>query len=133
METKNISLKRFIKGRDASPAIEFAVIFPVFLLMMIGAIEMGLVLWGRTSMNYAASMAARHAFVHATTVSDSDVVAYAQNLVPASSPGFNFSFTATLTPNVTAVVTGTLNYTWIVLPLSNLTVTERVTQPLRAS
>lgn len=133
METTYTYLKNYIKGRDASPAIEFAVIFPVFVLMVIGAIEMGLVLWGRTSMNYAASMAARYAFVHAATVSDSDVAAYAQNLVPTSTPGFSFSFSATLTPKTSAVITGTLNYTWIVLPLSSLVVTEKVTQPLMTS
>ena len=127
---KNTLLRQYVKDQSASPAIEFAVIFPVFILMLMGAIEMGMVLWGRNSMNYAASMAARYAFVHASSVTDDQVAAYAQNLVPASSPGFTFHFKATVTPNTSAVIIGTLRYKWLVLPLSNITLRERVTQPL---
>lgn len=55
--------------RDArgATAIEFAIIFPVFLLVIFGFIQCGLVLWTKFALQHATEEAARCATVNGST------------------------------------------------------------------
>src|SRR5207253_1508315 len=48
-------------------AIEFGLTAPVFLMMLIGAIEFGLVMWTQLGLQHASEMAARCASINSAT------------------------------------------------------------------
>jgi Flp pilus assembly protein TadG len=66
--TTNPSTRR----RDRGQALmEFAVAIPVFLVMTLGVVDFGRVIWATTSLNEAARVGARFAVVHGGTTTDS--------------------------------------------------------------
>lgn len=64
--------------------VEFALAIPVFLVMLMGIVDVGRVIWATTTLNAAATEGARYAIVHGGTVSDPCPVGPAgQNSNPA--------------------------------------------------
>ncbi|CZT35758.1 TadE/TadG family type IV pilus assembly protein [Rhizobium sp. 9140] len=49
----------FLNRRDGATAVEFAIIAPVFLSMMFGAIVMGIAIWSTSVLNQVAAESAR--------------------------------------------------------------------------
>lgn len=49
---------------------EFALVLPVFILLVLGVVDVGRVIWATTSLNSAAREGARFAIVHGGTASD---------------------------------------------------------------
>jgi Flp pilus assembly pilin Flp len=87
-------LKRILTDQRGTTAVEFAIVGPVFMLMLIGtfAVCTGLFLVG--SLHYAVEEGARCASVKTTICSDSaTTVAYTQShyLGPNLSPVFSYS------------------------------------------
>lgn len=120
--------RRFFRDQKGASIVEFAIILPVFISFIFGCIEFGFIMWGRISLEYATSAAARYAYVN-KTASTSAIVNYAKGLVPSNYPGrLNFSFAVSTASN-TATITGTYTYTFFVLPLSAMTMTTSVVQP----
>src|SRR6185437_1248015 len=81
-------------GDDAgSSAIEFALVFPVFILMVLGIFETGRALWTQSLLNYAVQTAARCGAVDTTTCSSSSAtVSYAaENTAPLTIPSGDFT------------------------------------------
>ncbi len=90
--------------RKAATAVEFALVAPVFLMMVIGIFEMSRAMWIKSSMQFAVEETTRHAIVNSSATA-SDLAAYA--LSELGSSGMNLSgasFSATLT------VSGTITY-----------------------
>ena len=93
-------------------AIEFAIVSPVFLAMVIGILGLGLFLFVIGGLHFAAEAAARCASVRTTVCSDStSTIAYAQSqYVAPGSPTFTYQPSAACGKSVSA----SLSYTaWL--------------------
>ena len=86
-------LARMVTREDGNTAVEFALVFPVFILMVIGIFETGRALWTQSLLNYAVQAAARCGAVDTTTCSSStSTVSYAvQNSSPLTIPNGDFN------------------------------------------
>jgi Flp pilus assembly protein TadG len=114
----------FFKDNSGTTAIEFAIVAPVFLGLLVGMLYLCLALFSASSLHYAVEEGARCASVKTTIcTSPLTTVAYAQNAYygAAISPTFNYSTAA-----CGKQVTGTANFT------ANLMLTT-VTIPMSAS
>jgi Flp pilus assembly protein TadG len=69
-------LFKFMGCRKGSVAIEFALIIPVALMILVGIIEVGRAMWVRTSLQFVAEEGARYMMVH-QNASDADLSAFA--------------------------------------------------------
>ena len=74
-------------------AIETAIVFPVFLLMLLGVVEFGRALWTQSALQYAVQLAARCGAVDTTDcASPSQVISYAvTQSAPLTVPSGDFS------------------------------------------
>ena len=91
------SRRDFIKSEKAASAIEFAIILPVFLLFIFGIIQLGYVMWGYASLEYALTAGARFAYVYPTS-SATTIKNYTLSKVDYL--GSAISIEASITPNV---------------------------------
>ncbi|OHC73421.1 MAG: hypothetical protein A3G18_04950 [Rhodospirillales bacterium RIFCSPLOWO2_12_FULL_58_28] len=120
------------KCRNGATAVEFALVAPVFLLMIAIIMELGRVLWIKNTMQYAVEEAGRYAMVNPSTVTET----YLEDTLGPSKVIGAFSgavtFTATLdnavTPNTMTIV-ASYTYTPVIglvpgvsVPLSSLSV-----------
>jgi Flp pilus assembly protein TadG len=55
---------RFWKNKDGASAVEFALTVPMFFMMLVGAIECGLLLWTQMGLQHGAEKAARCASIN---------------------------------------------------------------------
>jgi Flp pilus assembly protein TadG len=68
----------FRDADEGATAVEFAIVFPVFLVFVVGLIQFGLVLWTKFALQHATAEAARCATVNGTLCGTaSGVQAYA--------------------------------------------------------
>lgn len=133
MRRSSKSSRVFFLNSGGASVVEFAIILPVFISFIFGCIEFGMIMWGRISLEYATSQAARYAYVNSTSA-NSTIQSYAQTLVPSNYAGhLDFSFTANMVAKSQATITGTFKYTFFVLPLSAITMNSSVVQPLPPS
>ena len=89
------------RRREGAAAVEFGLIAPVFLFLLLGTIEIGRLLWTQNALNYAVQEAARCTTLN--TCGSGGAAAYAATLstdIPAS------AFTATNGVACGAGVTG---------------------------
>lgn len=84
---------RAIRQDGGASAVEFALVFPVFILMVLGIFEISRALWTNSLLNYAVQAAARCGAVDSTTCgSSTDTVTYAvQNSSPLTVPSGDFT------------------------------------------
>lgn len=118
--------KRCIRQNRGATAIEFAVILPVYLLFILGIIELGYVFWAISSLHYGASFGARYAFVEPTS-SSSEIRSVALDKVDV--PGTVIDYTVTKNP-LFVDIDGTFTYGFLYLPIDPLTITTHVRQIL---
>ena len=110
------AILRLARARDGNSAIEFAIVAPVFLLLMLGTMEFARLFWTQSTLQQAVQAAARCASVNTTTCDNAaDTQTYAANQMF----GLNVSssvFTAT-TANCGSVtgnkVSGSLQFNFI--------------------
>lgn len=75
-------LWRLVRARDGVEAIEFAIIFPVLMLFLLGCIEFARLWWTQSELQYAAEAAARCVTVGcATNITGTGPTTYAANRV----------------------------------------------------
>lgn len=55
-----------LRDRRGGTAVEFAMVLPVFLGLLLGTVEMGRVLWVRSTLQFAAEEATRYAIAHSS-------------------------------------------------------------------
>lgn len=58
------SLRRFGRNTDGAMAVEFAMILPIFLTMLFGTLEIGNVLYAKSTLQQGIETAGRYAMVH---------------------------------------------------------------------
>src|SRR3990167_8243964 len=66
MKMRYCSLKKSWTEEDGAATVETAIALLAFLVMMLGAIELASVSWGKVSLNYAISQSARYAYVNSS-------------------------------------------------------------------
>jgi Flp pilus assembly protein TadG len=117
-------IRNFLKNHRGTMIIEFAYVFPIYLLFIFGIIELGYTLWGDSNMKHAASYASRYAFVNPTATA-SDINAAALSKIDLS--GNPIQFTVTLS-GTTVDIDGTFTYNFLVLPIKPITITTHIRQ-----
>ena len=116
--------------RLGATAVEFAIVAPLFLVMVYGVMEVGRALWIKSTMQFAVEETTCYAMVN-TSASTSTLVTYAYTkLSGMNSTGITFTATLTTgTPNFMTVA-GTYDFTALVslveLPDFTLNASSRV-------
>lgn len=123
------SLKR-IKEQNGTSAIEFAIVAPVFFLLVLTGIDLSTVLWEQYTLNYAVSYAARYVFVNPGSTS-AQVETYISTLIPTlpDTP----TYTINVVPKSQATISASVTHTFISFPFSSMTVSASVVQPLNTA
>jgi Flp pilus assembly protein TadG len=120
MKRKN--LFHCLSDQRGATAVEFAMVAPAFLMLMVGTMSVGLLIFSTGSLQYAVEEGARCAVVKTTVCTNSaSTIAYAAAAYhgPLIAPTFTYS-----TPACGRAVTGTANFTFdfalrtVVVPLS---------------
>ncbi len=127
-------IKRIIRHKQGAAAIEMALVFPIFMLFVLGIIEFSRVYWVLHTMELSIEEAARYAIVN-TTVSDSQIVSKAQqNLYGLDSSQFAITSVSQNSNGVTyKLITATHQFNFVVpnlLPFNNIPLTRSVLAPL---
>ncbi len=72
-------LARLLRDRRGGSIVEFALLGPVLLTMMLGAADVGRMFYVRQNLEYATEQAARYYALNPTAVGASDVTPYLQS------------------------------------------------------
>jgi Flp pilus assembly protein TadG len=121
---------RSIGNRSGLAALEFALLLPLFLLLVIGVMQLGQLFWTQTALQHAVQMAARCATVNTTTCGTATQIkayaatqAYGMVVAPAT-------FTVT-TPTCGNNVAATTTFTFLttLFPVSNITLQAQSCYP----
>jgi Flp pilus assembly protein TadG len=115
-------LKSICRSQEGTTAVEFAIVAPVFLLLILGTIGLCFALFLVGSLHFAVEDGARCASVKTTICSDSaTTIAYTQSryLGPNASPTFTYA-AAACGQSVSASVNYSMNigFTTFVIPIS---------------
>jgi len=127
--------RRFINSRKGATAVEFALIAPVFLIMVIGVFELGRAMWIKASMQYAVEETTRYAIVN-TGASTSTLAAYAQSAYSSSGiniTGATFNASQATSGGKTYVtITGSFNFSVLVpiVPMPDVTLSAKSRIPI---
>lgn len=107
-------LKSFYKsrrGERGATAVEFALVAPVFLMFMLGIIDLGRLFWVKSLMEYSVGQTARFAMVNPST-SQAALEQYATDEISTLMTGITFVADAAGTDVETGLnADGTTNYT----------------------
>jgi len=75
--------RRFLRATGGSAMIEFALVLPPLLMLLLGAMEIGHAMWVQNALNYSVHLAARCASVDTSVCgSASQIQSYAVGLTP---------------------------------------------------
>ena len=118
---------RLIEDSRGATAVEFAIIAPVFFLLLFGAIEGGQMLWTQNALQYAVEQAGRCAiFNKATCGNDAQTRSYAATLVYGQN--VNAAVFSITSASCGSRVSASLPFTAIVIPF-NVTLTASSCRP----
>jgi Flp pilus assembly protein TadG len=87
--------QRLRKNRWGATAVEFALVFPVFIVMVAGIVELSRAMWIKATLQFAIEQTARHAVVNTSLTTD-ELETYAATQLPSLS-GDDITFAATST------------------------------------
>lgn len=114
--------KCFANDRGVA-AVEFAIVLPVFIMLVMGIVDFGRIYWIKSSMQYVVEQSARHAMVNSDiTEAALETYAYAQETsVSGSGAVFDATIDASGAINF-MTITGTYTFNFIT-PLVGTTLT----------
>jgi Flp pilus assembly protein TadG len=100
------ALRRFRRHDAGASAVEFALVGPIYMLLLVGIIEFSMAMYSKFSLNGAVSAAANYAILNASQVGSTSGSTLAQNLaqIVASGHASNWA-NATVTVNNGPVAT----------------------------
>jgi len=129
------SFRKLRGSRRGATAVEFALVAPIFLIMVIGVFELGRAMWIRASMQYAVEETTRFAIVN-TSATTAALATYASTAYSSSGiniTGATFSATQATTGGITYVtITGSYDFSVIVplVPIPNVTLSAKSRIPI---
>ena len=95
------SLRRLARTCEGAAAVEFAIIAPVLLMLLLGIIEAGHSLWTQNALNYAVEQAARCASIDKNNCgSAAQVQTYAASVAGTDFGSSTFTVTAAACGNL---------------------------------
>lgn len=99
----------FCRARDGAAAVEFALVLPLFLVLVLGAMDLGRIFFTLNALGAAAQQAGRYAMINPRTVScDARIADFARDVAASMSLGSASAEVATRSETVSgAVVTMT--------------------------
>lgn len=98
---------RLAENRSGGSAVEFAILGPVLLSLLLGAIDVGRMFYVRQGLEYATEQGARYYALNATSAS-SAITTYLQGQMPGGmGTGVSVAYTDTTSCNGNAAVTCT--------------------------
>lgn len=121
--------------RRGATAVEFGLLLPAYLIMVLGVVEVGRALWIKSSLQFACEEAARYAIVN-TSASTTTVAAYALTRLTntgISTTGVTFTVTPDTTGSVNFMtVSATYNFTVLarIVPMPDVTLNAKSRVPL---
>jgi Flp pilus assembly protein TadG len=101
------------RSRRGAEAVEFAIILPVLLTILLGAVDLGRLMWSNTVLAHAAEAAARCAAVNTFTCG-STTATQAYGVSQAWGLSLTSSAFAVTTPACGAQVVGTMTFNFVV-------------------
>ena len=115
--------RKYFANESGVAAVEFAIVAPVFLMLVMGIIDFGRIYFIKSSMQYVVEQAARHAMVN-QSISATDLNAFADT--EAASVGLSGAAFTSTPDNSGAInfmtITGTYTFNFIT-PLVGTTLT----------
>lgn len=127
---------RLLVSRCGATAVEFALIAPIFLIMVIGIFEMGRAMWIKSSMQFAVEEASRYAIVNPTATT-STLETQATTALTDMGVGFSGDVTFTATEIVSGSRTfkqilGSYSFTVLVplVPFPDVTLSAKSRVPV---
>jgi Flp pilus assembly protein TadG len=102
------------KERDGNTAVEFALLMPVFLLMFLGVIEFGRLLWTQVSLQHAVEAAARCAAVTPSQCDATTTLSYAADEVFGQSVASSAFSVTSPSPSCGTQVKASLLFSFVV-------------------
>lgn len=125
----------FLKSEEGTSAIEFAITGPVFIMLLVGLSEGGLLLWRQLGLQHGAEMAARCSVVNKTACgTPSGIQEYAAQRTLGMNPPASTFTVATLPCGVQVKANYTYQFasSYFGAPSIELTAQSCVPQPLSA-
>ncbi|MGN6670738.1 MAG: TadE/TadG family type IV pilus assembly protein [Candidatus Nucleicultricaceae bacterium] len=107
--------------------LEFAIVLPVYLLIVFGIIDFGFLMWQYASISYALSKTERYVYIN-PSLTNQEIVNYANQQVINFGNAINF--TASSTPGVSVQLTGNLTYSFISMVIPKFHTSITVNFPL---
>ena len=93
--------RRFARASDGATAVEFAIVAPVLLMLLLGIMEAGRALWTQNALNFAVEQAARCAAIDQNNCgSSTQVKSFAANVSGADFSSSIFTVTAAACGNL---------------------------------
>lgn len=91
--TKRQKFGFFMKDTDGAMAVEFAIIFPIFIVGLFGILELGNILYAKSTLQHGIETAGRYAMVHTdATLAEIKAEAISRSMeLGALSPTFTVS------------------------------------------
>ncbi len=104
-----ISMRRGLANEQGTAVVEFAMIAPVLVLLLIGTVDFAMAIYDRFALNGAVSAAADYAILNAAEVSSTSEPQLASSLASVASASSNsvVSITAAVNVNHGSTATGT--------------------------
>lgn len=86
------ALKRFARSEGGATAVEFALVLPVFIMLLIGTVSTAHLMFAANSLHFAVEEAARCSAVNQTSCpTEAATVAFAQSRYSGPSPAPDFA------------------------------------------
>ncbi len=129
-------MRIFAARRDGAAAVEFALIAPTLVALLLGVFEFGMLAWNRHSLEFATEETSRYVMTQ-TSVTNSDIVTLLNSKVSGIS---STDLTTTVTQDTvgtTTFVTMSVSYTYkffligALIGLSPIVFTNQTRVPLR--
>lgn len=123
-----VEIHDLLVGKRGTAAIEFAIVLPVLFLFAFGLIDLGRMVWTRSTLDYAAQATARCTAVQLSTV-DTNAICYSNDGKDFTRPeaygqsqayGLSGVTVVVSTPSCGAQATVTANFTYFLPLLSRL-------------
>lgn len=125
-------IMRMLANHRGAMAVEFAIVAPIFLIMVLGIIEVGRAFWIKSTLQYAVEEAGRYVMVN-TSATTSQVQTYAQGYLPSSLSAASVSALQETTGSVTFMsITASYSFQTIVplVPLPAVTLNAKSRVPI---
>lgn len=128
-------MKRLARTRAGATAVEFAFVAPLFLVMVLGVIEMSRAMWIKSTMQFAVDETARFVIVN-TSASTTTLETYAQTAVTDTgmgSTGMTFSASSATTSDGTFItISATYDFSVLIgyVPFPDITLTASSRIPI---